>query len=142
MRGIPKAIKTRADLQNLLALAQENKAGVERAALAQRVRELFAKQYHKVPILSVSGKIVTTNYFPEALKNGTTEDGLTITKVEHIEDTEAEGESTQYAETRITLSAVPDNTDTLSVYMEDNYITQNGFDLAEMNFILGVLENA
>lgn len=139
MRGIPKAIKTRSDLQNLFALANEGAAGVEKAALAQRIRVLLATQYHRVPVKSVSAKIVTTNYFPEAKKNGTTEDGLTISKVEHIADPDDAG---QFAETQITLSAAPAAADVISVYMENNFIADNGFDIAQMNYMLGVLDNA
>ena len=139
MRGMPKIIQTRADLQNLFALAQAGEAGVGKAALAERIRGLLAMQYHRVPILSTENKTVTTMYFPEAQEGGTTEEGLTLTTVTHTNDPESTG---QFSETVITLSKSPSDKKTLSLFMEDNFLTRHDFDLAEMNYMLGVLENA
>lgn len=140
MKGIPKKIQTRKDLQNLFGLAQEGTAGVEKAELAERIRELLATQYRRVPILSASAAVVTTMYFPEAVKNAPTENGETIKNVVHIEDPDAESGSTQYSNTEITLSKAPKDNKVISVYMEDNFLTQNDFDIPEINYMLGVLE--
>jgi len=140
MRGIPRRIQTRADLQNLFAMVQATE--LDGAELLPKVRMLLSTQYHVVPVLSTDGADIVTHYFPEAKQNGVTEDGLTIKKVKHIEDTEHEGEGIQYKETQITLSKAPENTQFIAVYMEDNFLTQNGFDIKEIEYILGVLDNA
>jgi len=112
------------------------------AELLPKVRMLLDTQYHVVPIISANGADIVTYYFPEAKQNGETACGLTLKKVKHIEDTEHEGQGTQYKETHITLSKAPENTQLIGVYMEDNYLTQHGFDLKEIEYILGVLDNA
>jgi len=137
MRGIPKNIQTRADLQNLFAMAQNGE--LEKSALLMRCLDLLAKQYHSVPILSVEGATITTYYFPECKKGDTTAEGLTVKEVKHIEDKENDEEGVQYAETHITLSKAPTDKTVLSVFMADNAF-QKKFDVAEINYIQGVLE--
>jgi hypothetical protein len=104
------------------------------------VTSLYNRQYHSVPILRVEGAKVITFYFPEVVKDDITEEELAVKSVEHIEDPEYEGEGKQYSESHITLSKAPINKTVLSVYMEDNYLTQNEFDLDELKYIMGVLK--
>jgi hypothetical protein len=80
-------------------------------------------------------------YFAECEPGATTEDGLTVKKVEHIESEDPDG-GMQFSETKITLSKAPSDTSVFSLYMPDNFLTRNGFDLEEINYILGVLEDA
>lgn len=138
MKGIPAFIKTREDLQNLFALAQEGKEN--KSELAEKIRELLSLQHHRVPILSTSGKTVTTRYFPEVNVGDETDAGVKVTAVKHVEAEEQEGEGTTYESTVITFAAAPGADKLLSIYLPDNYLTQNDFDLAEINYILGVLE--
>ena len=140
MRGLPKSIKTKEDLQNLFKLAQEGYDRFEKDELIALIKSLLRRQYHSTPILSVDGKVVTTLFFPEVKEGSVTEDGINVTGVVHVEDAEADGEGLQFSQTQITLSKAPTDTAVLSVYMEDNYLTRNGFEIAEINYILGVLQ--
>jgi len=115
---------------------------LSKTQVAERCNDLLAKQYHSVPILSVEGAIITTYYFPECKKGDTTEDGLTVKDVKHIKDEEYEGEGVQYSVTQITLSKTPTNKEVLSVFMADNFLAHNNFDIDEINYIRGVLANA
>jgi len=144
MKGIPKLIQTRADLQNLFAMYNAKQFDEnEVATFTMRVRALYATQYHKVPILDIQGALITTYYFPEAKKGGITEDEHTIKDVEHVADPDSEPGATQYTESRITLSKAPHkDVKVLSLYMEDNHLVHHGFDIAELKYILGVLKNA
>jgi hypothetical protein len=146
MQGIPAHIQTREDVQNLFALAQQGE--IEKAPLAEKIESLLAMQYYQTPILSIDGETVTTRYFPEVAVGATTEDGLTVEDVQHIEPPQDEAADEQgggaegmgYTETKITLSAAPaDGATMLSIYKDDNFLTENGFDVAEINYILGVL---
>jgi hypothetical protein len=142
MKGIPAHISTRKDLQNLFALAQENK--IDRAELARKIHGLLALQYYRVPVIERDKEEITTPYFPEAAAGGTTIEGYAITDVTHIESEAGESlgmAGAAYGKTVITLSAEPDDMTVLSVYKEDNELARNGFDIAEINYILGVLEN-
>ena len=142
MRGLPAIIQTREDLQNLFALARQG--DIDIAKLAEKTRSLLALQYHSVPIVSVDGAKVITRYFPEVSKGDSTEGGLTVKGVNHIESDESpDSETTQYETTEITLSKAPtEGAATLSIYKAENHLVQNGFDIAEINYILGVLDNA
>ena len=152
MKGMPAVIATREDLQNLFALAQENK--VDKAKLAEKVRGLLATQYQRVPVIAQSDDTVTTRYFPEVGLADTTIEGYEIIDVAHIEaesddgeaepgDGEAEpGSETAYDKTVVSCSTTPESgMETLTVYRQDNYLTRNGFDIAEINYIMGVLCN-
>jgi hypothetical protein len=140
MRGIPNFIQTRDDLRNLFNKA---KAGeLDTSEVAELVRTLLARQYHTVRIVSVDGAKVTTRYFPECQKGASTACGLSVKSVAHVEDSESEGDSVSYSETIITLSKAPADDVMLSVFMEENFLTRNSFDIDEIIEILEVLENA
>ncbi len=144
MKGIPAFIQTPQDLNNLFALAQEEK--VSKQELAEKVSALLEQQYIRIPIMEQSGKAVTTRYFSEVQTGNTTAEGARVTRVEHVEsppdENAPEEQSVSYEKTIITLSAaLPADTQTLAVYREDNMLIQRGFDLQQINYILGVLNN-
>jgi len=140
MRGIPKIIQTPADLHNLHVMAKTGKlTNAEKNEVVERCNALLAEQYHRVPILSVKGTEVKTNYFPECTKGAVTTEGLTVSKIEHIEDIYHDGPGKMFSESIITLSKAPTDKTVLSIIMEDNFLTQNNFKLEEINFIKGAL---
>jgi len=142
MKGMPEIIQTRRDAQNLFQLAQEG--ALDRAEVAKRFRAMLGSQYHAVPILSMSGDVVTTRYFAEVLKDSVTHDGLLVKSVEHIKGTsEDDGEDNeQFVETNITLSSAPaKDLSVLSIYVPNNVLVSHAFDIAELEFMLGVLES-
>ena len=144
MQGIPDFIKTPDDLKNLFKLS--NSGGVSKQELASKVRALLGLQYHVVPILAQNGKKVVTRYFAEAEPEMATSEGLTVTKVVHVEGAPEEGApegSVSYETSEITLSASPPaGTETLSFYRENSILTQAGFKLGDINEILEELDNA
>jgi len=141
MRGMPKYIKTPADLDNLFALAQTGE--IDKAELAEKINALLSLQYYQIPILSTNGNAVTTRYFSEVSTGDTTIDGLTVEAAAHTEtppEDEPGGTGTEFAETVITLSEpLAAGTTTLSVYKPVNYLTQHGFDVQDINNKLEVL---
>ncbi len=142
MKGIPVYIQTRADLNNLFALTQTGE--ISKAQLAEKVRGLLSLQYHRIPVLSSNLKTVTTKYFSEVKVGDVTLEGLPVTAVEHKEapadENTPDNNGTQYAETVVTLSKAYPAGKPLEIYKPTNFLTENGFDVAEMNYILGVLE--
>lgn len=150
MRGLPKFIQTRADLQNLFELCKQGECSIECAPLIEKIRGLLNQQYFTLPILEKSGNDVTLFWFNEAQVGAVLENGATITAFGHIEATEDElteigevkSEETVYIKTILTLSeAAPDDIRFLKVYNPCNCIVENGFDIDEINYILGVLES-
>jgi len=137
MKGFPKFIQTPADLDNLFDMTKSGE--LSGAVLTSQINDLLRKQYHSVPILEASGTKITTHYFPECTESAVTDDGLTVNSVKHIEDKEHDGQGVQYSETQITLSKAPEETTVLSIFMPENFLTQNGFDMSAINYILGVL---
>jgi len=140
MRGVPRSIQTFADVQNLFTMARDGK--LDKATVVSRFRTLLARQYHSVPILSIDGAQVKTRYFPECVKGGMTACGLSVKAVTHNEDPESEGENVSYNETVVTLSKAPADSQVLSIFLEENYLARNGFNIAKINEYLEVLENA
>jgi len=137
MRGFPKFIQTREDLQNLFEMVKAEK--LDKAELAERVRSLLGLQYHNVPAINVDGAKVTTGYFAEVSKDDVTAEGFTVKKVEHKKD--PDGEDDAYAETVVTLSeAAPEGFRVLSIFVANNPLVLHGFDVEEIKYILGVLE--
>jgi hypothetical protein len=144
MKEIPAFIKTREDLQNLHALAMVGKVG--KGELAAKARGLYELQYQRVPIIGQNGDAVTTRYFPEVTVGDTTVEGYEVTGVAHIEAEPDEGmgatAGVTYDKTVVTLSTAPEpGIETLAVYRAENYLAQNGFDIDELSYIMGVLEN-
>ena len=138
MRGIPRKIQTPADLQNLFAMARSGALNrAEKALAVERCNELLATQYHSVPILSAEGASIIVRYFPECKQGDATAEGSTIKSVKHIEDRDSEDMGAQFSETHITLSRAPADKVVLSILMVDNFLTQNNFDVAEINFMRG-----
>jgi len=144
MRGIPQILQTRLDMTNLVGMAQRGELDkTEIAELEELIRSLLGKQYRTVPIILADRAVVTTRYFPEVKEGDVTADGLTVKSVSHTENPEQEeSEGTQYSETVVTLSKAPNDRETLSIFNQDNWLKQNGFEIDEINFILGVLKNA
>ena len=172
MREMPRTIQTPADLELLFDMAlkprQKEEAApvaamaanlsaftgleknlsaetsIERRQLARELRRLLGLQYHRVPILSTSGKKVTTRYFPEIANASVTADGQKVTGFTHIEaqDTtdDAGSDGTTYETTDITLSAAPTNKEWLSVHMPDNQLVRKGFDPVKIKAMLETLE--
>lgn len=139
MRGLPTRIQTSDDLNNLFEMSRDGK--IDSAGLAERIQELLARQYHRVPILEVNGTMVKTFYFPEVSVGDVTADGLTVKTVKHIEDEGAE--EIQFAFSEITLSKkVASETTTLTVVKSVNPLVEDGFDVEKINYILGVLTDA
>jgi hypothetical protein len=137
MREAPNFIQTPSDLQNLFAMAVNGE--LEKAEVAVLVRSLWNRQFHNTRIVSVDGVKVVTRYFPEVKENDTTRDGITIKGVKHIE---SEEEENQFEETHITLSKAPTDKEVLSVFMEQNFLSENDFDVERVKTILEVLDNA
>jgi len=138
MRGIPRKIQTRADLQNLFAMARSGELdSKEKAEAAERCNELLATQFHSVPILSAEGANIKVRYFPECKQGDATSEGASIKSVKHIEDKDSEDVGVQFSETHITLTKAPADKEVLSILMADNFLTQNNFDVAEINFMRG-----
>ena len=143
MRGMPKFIQTPADLNNLSAIAQTGE--IDKGELIEKINALLARQYFHTPILSIDGNTVTTRYFSEVTVDSTTAEGLTVTAVDHFtpsEDETDENSDTTPTETEITLSgALAAGSTVLSIYMPVNFLTQNGFNVTDINNILEVLIN-
>ncbi len=145
MFGNPNFIQTPADMQNLFALAQEGK--VPKRELAEKIDALLEMRYIRIPVIERSGKTVTTRYFSEVKNGDVTAEGARVTNVEHVEappdeNAQSSGEGVSYEKTIITLSAaLPSGSETLAVLREDNPVDRGGFDLPQINYILGVLRN-
>ena len=144
MKGIPSFIQTPEDMTNLFEHAKRDE--ISKPALAEKIRALLEMQFHNVPVLSQDGENVTVRYCPEINVDDVTGDGLTVTAVEHVEAPPVDGDETSggmggegYAETVISLSAPLAEGAPLRVYKPDNYLTQRGFDVQQMNYILEVL---
>ncbi len=143
MKGIPAFVQTPQDLNNLFALAREGE--VSKKELAGKIHALLEQQYIRIPIIEKDERTVTTRYFSEVRVGDTTAEGATVESVEHVEAppdemTASSGEGVSYDKTIITLSAeLPADSETLAVYREDNLLIQRGFDLSEIQYILGVL---
>ena len=130
MKGIPKFIKTRSDLNNLFSLVQTGR--VEKAELAEKINGLLELQYHHVPVMAVNGKTVTTRYFHEVNVGDTTKDGHIVKAIDHVQTPKSEDEGADagisYEATKITLSNAPTDDAVLSIFKLDNYLTEKEFD--------------
>lgn len=89
MRGIPKTLGTKQDVDNIMAMiaAGEFKAD-EVAIFKARLEAALNTATHNYPILSTSGKVVTVGYVGDEVPVGTkvNDDAAKVVSFKHIEE--------------------------------------------------------
>jgi len=139
MRGVPSTIQTHDDVRNLFTMARDG--GLDKEEVVILFRTLLARQYRSVPVIDSDGVKVTTFYFPECQKGSVTACGLTVKSVTHVEEEDPQSENVSYALSQFTLSKALEPGQMLSIYMEDNFLNRNDFNIEEINEYLEVLTN-
>jgi len=153
MRGLPSKIQTPQDLRNLHELWQDatwqaTNGKIDTELLIEKIDFLCDQQFFHVPVIKIDGATVTTRFFHEVEVGGETNNGMTVTAVEHFTPPDDvmgdEGEESESPTcTKITLSAAwPEGEKFIHIQNSCNCLVYNGFNMEEVRSIRETLQNS